>query len=69
MPGAFCLNAGLRGTMTMEFACARALIGDMWSRGGGVAHMAPICARAHDTQLWYQLTGVRLVRYTSVDHR
>ena len=28
--------------------------------------MAPTCARAHATQLWYRLTGVRLVRHTSV---
>ncbi len=36
---------------------------------GGVGHTAPICARAHATQLWYLLTGVCLVRHTSVDLR
>ncbi len=36
---------------------------------GGVGHMSPIGARAQATKLWYQLTGVRLVRHTSVDRR
>jgi hypothetical protein len=31
-------------------ACARALIGAMCPRGGGVGHMAPICARAQATK-------------------
>ena len=44
-------------------------IGGMCPRGGGVGHMAPICARAQATKLWYRLTGVRLVRHTSVDRR
>jgi hypothetical protein len=30
--------------------------------------MAPICAREQAPQIWYRLTGVRLVRHTSVDH-
>jgi hypothetical protein len=37
------------------------------ARGGG-GMMAPISARAQATQLWYRLTGVRLVRHMSVDH-
>ena len=36
---------------------------------GGVGMTASICARAHATVRWYRLTGVRLVRHTSVDHR
>ena len=36
---------------------------------GGVGMTAPICARAHATVRWCRLTGVRLVRHTSVDHR
>jgi hypothetical protein len=44
--------------ITQRAACPRRWVG---SRGG--------CALRHATQRWCRLTGVRLVRHTSVDHR
>jgi hypothetical protein len=55
-------NCALRGVRT--FANGRHV-----GARGGVAHMAPICESAQATKLWYRLTGVRLVRHTSVDRR
>ena len=55
-------GCALRGVRT---GANRRHVGDR----GGVANMAPVCARAHDTVRWCRLTGVRLVRHTSVDHR